>query len=684
MLSEPNRNENKKNPVGEIEKYQMTLDNSMIKNKVYPSKKLKINSDFKTIVLRNKRNWDSLFKGYKKMRAITYMSSPDFILNQFDDLGFEYVEVLIGEGLASDLKSNLENKNNSIERIMELITNNSLKIYGTKARVHTKMYLLSKEGETRVIIGSPNLSYNAQGTRQREYAVYWDLSDNMPNDQKLLSLFEDDFLQFMKEPDIIEFMDDLIKLCQSNADSDIIEMYQLWSRNKIDNQSIAIRAIFDQIKGQAFNQTLEENDDLIRINIPEVVKTGQKKFLSNTLGAKISGKRASINVSKYLDHRTMQGTVPMQLNEQTGEIKFGIAGEMVRVPQIVQKKSIFEGLEDIERYINTVDRAVCAHPESVKMTMMETVLFSMAAPFINLLHREKMKVTGRVNRRGPSHLLIYGPGHNGKTALGRYLNYLLTGKMIEPISGKQWGKKQWENLFSQSQIADSSFPIIVDDIKDTCFRGKRATLEGPIKSHWEENWNSKLNFPVFILNTNHEDLEEWAKTRVRRLEFNVKFKGGSSDVKLLNDLMSKENNIFAAFSKEYVSQLTKGFDYQEDELYLARKVMINLYESVSRELPNYFPIKPPEKIYDMDAISCFDKRRYGLFRERKVKGAIRLEFSSYKSKNNFKARLPPEVAVFDDDKVLVITNKDEYEKFMSRGIQNNKSKKKINFKKWRW
>ena len=219
----------------------------------------------------------------------------------------------------------------------------------------------------------------------------------------------------------------------------------------------------------------------------------------------------------------------------------------------ISDEQIAQGLRDIERFINTVDKGICAHPESVKMMLYETILFAFSAPFVNQLHTEKMRVAQIANRRGPKHLLLYGPGGNGKTVIGRYLNFLITGKVVNPVSAKQWGKKQWENLFRHIQLSGSSYPVIIDDIKDTCFRGKRATLEGPVKSHWEENWRRGLKFPVMILNSNHEELEEWAKSRVRRLELNIKHKSKAEDMKLLNELMSTHNHVFAAFSQRFIS-----------------------------------------------------------------------------------------------------------------------------------
>ena len=651
---------------------QTTLTGGFVEKKT-KSNSMKINTDAKIVTLKSKASWKKLFHGFTEMYGVTYMSSPQYLLSLFDEQGFEKVELLIGHGLVEGYRQKLNGDESTVERLFDLVQEKALIVYGTKATNHAKLYILKKDGLVRIVIGSPNLSYTAEGSRQREICVYWDITEDDPAGQDIFHQAMENYQIMLNESDRITFMSDLKDQIIDDSREEKIEQFQLWTRDKQNTEAVAIRAMFDQIKGQAFNESKEEYDTEIQITIPEVVKTGQKKFLTTTLGAKVTGNRASIPVAKYLDHRTMNGTVPMEFNEQTGEIKFGIAGEVVTVTQQVTTNQINSSLGDIERFIETVDRAECAHPESVKMMLFESILFAFSAPFVNILHREKMKVARIVNRRGPRHLLLYGPGGNGKTVIGRYLNFLITGKLINPVSAKQWKKKQWEDLFNHMQLAGSPYPVIVDDIKDTCFRGKRATLEGSVKSHWEENWRRDMQFPVMILNTNHEEIEEWAKSRVRRLELNVKHTPKASDMKLLNQLMSTKNHVFAAFSKDLISQLAIGFDYSEDELELPRKVLENLYHKAGRALPTYFPICPPEEIYDMDAISCFNKRKYGLIKEKKIKGGIRIEFGSTYSLSNFKSRLPPNVTFIEEDKKLVLTNPKAYKEFIARGKPEKKS-----------
>tara|TARA_B100001093_G_C26813853_1_gene1008792 strand:- start:114 stop:2216 length:2103 start_codon:yes stop_codon:yes gene_type:complete len=633
----------------------------------------KVNLNVKTIVLKNKASWKKIFHTFDELYGVTYMSSPEYLLSLFQDQGFEKVELLIGHGLVEGFKQKLDGNVSAIDFLYSHVEDESLVVYGTKATNHSKLYILKKPGTTRVIIGSPNLSFTAEGSRQREICAYWDIEENDEVGNVFLEGVMKDYNSMLDEGDRILFMSDLKEQILEDPESDRVEQFQLWTRNKQDSESVAIRAMFSQIQGQAFNESVESENAEIHITIPEVLKKSQKKFLSTTFGAKVTGNRASIPIQKFLDHRNVQGTIPMEIDELTGEIKFGIHGKIITLPQEISKSEIEEGLNDIERFINTVDRGICAHPESVKMMLFETILFAFNAPFVNHLHKEKMRVSQIANRRGPKHLLLYGPGGNGKTVIGRYLNFLLTRNIINPISAKQFAKKDWENLFRHIQIAGSSYPVIVDDIKVGCFSGKRATLEGFVKSHWEENWKKHHKYPVFILNTNHEDLEEWAKSRIRRLELNIKHRSKADDMKILSELMSRENFVFAYFAKKFISELVIGVDYSEDELLVARKVMAEIYREVGRDLPQFFPTCPPEEIYDLDAISCYDKKKFGLIKERKAKGGIRIEFSSWKSLHNFRSRLPPEVNSLVDDNKLVITNPRSYKEFMKRGRPKKKS-----------
>ena len=136
---------------------------------------------------------------------------------------------------------------------------------------------------------------------------------------------------------------------------------------------------------------------------------------------------------------------------------------------------------------------------------------------------------------------------------------------------------------------------------------------------------------------------------------------------MINDILQRPNNVFSVFAKLYVEELIKDPEFRNDELHIARSVMSQIYDIAERELPDYFPHNPPEDVYDMDALYCADRERFRIFKESKVRGALRLEFNAWGSIHNFRSRLPTSVESIVDDKVLIIQNPDEYRKFMKKG-----------------
>jgi hypothetical protein len=361
----------------------------------------------------------------------------------------------------------------------------------------------------------------------------------------------------------------------------------------------------------------------------------------------------------------------MRIGDEGG-VTIGLGGRKFNLEMSVSKEQIDSGLSDIEDYIKLVDQAICHHPKAVKMTMMEAVLYTMAAPFANEWLRQKRMRMSLTDKRGPRHLIIYGPGGNGKTTFGRFQNHLLSTSPIEPVDGKNYKKLNWDNLFDHITTGGSPFPVIVDDIKPTCFGRGNGSLEGRIKAYFENEWGAELEFPMMIFNTNHDNLEEWAKTRVRRLDFLVKFRGTEEEQLRVQKILERTNHVFPAFSKLYAEELSKGMEYSHDELHLARTVFVKLYRLAGREFPDFFPSKPPEKIYDMDAIYCVHRESYKLFTEKKIGNGLRLEFKSYKTLKNYASRLPPSVSSIVDENVLIIENPSEYKEFMDKGRGDSK------------
>ena len=191
-----------------------------------------MNTDAKFVMLKNKASWRKLFNGFTELYGVTYMSSQQYLLTLFEDQGFEKVELLIGHGLVEGYRQKLNGNNLAIEKLFDLVRQKSLIVYGTKATNHSKLYILKKPGLTRVIIGSPNLSYTAEGSRQREICAYWDVENGNYAGEEILNQADESYQTMLDESDRIVFMEDLIEQVIDEPNNDKIEQFQLWTRDK--------------------------------------------------------------------------------------------------------------------------------------------------------------------------------------------------------------------------------------------------------------------------------------------------------------------------------------------------------------------------------------------------------------------------------------------------------------------
>ena len=120
---------------------QMTLDNKVItgtevrkgtiSRKVFPE----------TIFLDRKSKWEKLFNGFHKLVGVTYVTSPSFLLDLYSKYDFQEIELVIGHGLMDGFKSQLEGKESDINSLFSRVSDKTLKVYGTKATIHSKIYI---------------------------------------------------------------------------------------------------------------------------------------------------------------------------------------------------------------------------------------------------------------------------------------------------------------------------------------------------------------------------------------------------------------------------------------------------------------------------------------------------------------------------------------------------------------
>ena len=138
--------------------------------------------------------------------------------------------------------------------------------------------------------------------------------------------------------------------------------------------------------------------------------------------------------------------------------------------------------------------------------------------------------------------------------------------------------------------------MMFDDMAATTTK----TFEDIIKGHWETDWNESSAFPQIIITSNHLNLRDWAKSRLKRVDFNVHFVPTTRTQEHLATILDKPNPLFGWFARLYLQRIGQQGWLTDDEMAVSREVMLDLYEIAGRNVPAYFPRRPLEELYDSD------------------------------------------------------------------------------------
>ena len=123
------------------------------------------------VEIKSAKGFSDLFNGYCNLKAVTYVADSRYVMDFFNKLNYENLEIIIGENF-SDMKDKLNVAHT--EKLLEYIQNEKLKIYVPSVRIHTKLYILEKGKNFRVIIGSRNL----QESKSQDLVMVFDLQEN--------------------------------------------------------------------------------------------------------------------------------------------------------------------------------------------------------------------------------------------------------------------------------------------------------------------------------------------------------------------------------------------------------------------------------------------------------------------------------------------------------------------------
>lgn len=541
---------------------------------------------FHGVVIDNRKKFEELFEGFTKLRAISYVVSPALLLNLFDR-GYTEIELLVGEDIKeSSYRQALKESGLEVtQRLAERVEDGTLRIYFPKVTVHSKFYILEGDACTRVIVSSANLTKTAQqASRQINYAWYWDGSTDGP----WLHQCRQDYRAHFKNCQL--FMGDLTELLRECPDPDKAQVVEAWLRGvSADEENAEVCGVLQEASGMALRE-----EPIVSLRLPGPKGAQQKiKRMLDPLKPAMIGNELRFNGRDFINYVQARYNFPiMRVDSEQGEVLLGIHGSRIsRTEPLPDPAVVNLSLEHIEDYVNMVDFGQTTDPMCVKTSMVEALLYVLSAPFANEYMKVKQIKLPVVEQRGALFLYIYGPAQNGKTTFFEFVAKILTGYVTRPLKATD---------FTQGQIDMASalgtvFPLMFDDVNPG--RNYRV-FESVIKSHWESQWTPDYVRPQIIFSSNTPKIKEWAKSRVKRVDFDVQFTPNRDAQERLQKIFDAENQLFKWFSHLYFRYLGRRELLSEDQLQVSRLIMKELYDYAQRDLPGFFPERPIEELYD--------------------------------------------------------------------------------------
>lgn len=623
--------------------------------------------ELQSAVISRQRDFDALFDGFTEFRGVSYITSTRLLLDFMENRGFKKFEILVGDSVTiQQLKEDLAHQERSLtERIAAEVETGALRVLVPKRTIHSKFFLLKNAELSRVIITSANLSDTARrASTQINYAWYIDV----PSAHPMVARAERDYQQHCEGASL--FMGDLMQLLAKRQDLASGEVVSIWLGTESSEPDLAeARALVRDIVADAFAHPEDEERAVIHVELPKAADSRKQALkLLKPLGVDGSTGEARLSPAAVIHYvEEVHGVPIVRVDVGKGEVLLGFRGSIIRLDEDPGNATeIDQALADFEAYIDTVDVGQSLDPRCAKTSMYEAALYAMASLFADEQMKERRHRFGSVNRRGPRFLYIYGPAQNGKTTFLRYVLKLITGSLVDPLPSSRFTKANVRGV----QLFGTSFPLMFDDMASTTTK----TFEDIVKSHWETEWSEESAYPQIIFTSNHLNLRDWAKSRLKRIDFDVHFVPTTETQEHLATILDKPNHLFHWFARLYLQRIAEPGWLGDDELGVAREVMLALYEHGGRDVPQYFPRRPLEELYDSDLRAWHDVIRQKKATVHRTGKETRVAFSDDLQPpevQEYRACLPQTIKARTIGKTLVVENPADFHKWLTGGSRSH-------------
>ncbi len=629
-------------------------------------------SDIETRVISRRHDFESLFDGFTRMRGIAYVVSSDLLREFFEKRGYQEIEIVVGEDLTEPaLRQELQDKPlEMLELLAARVQAGSLRILVPRRSIHTKLYILENPDATRVIQTSANLTETARKAAQVNYAWYTDL----PSRHEFIDKVLQDYRSHTKNCTL--FMDDLTKLLKEHHGDSKRELIEVWLKGEaVFASDLETAKVFREMSIQSLLVPSSAEASVVTVKLPEApaARKELERFLK-PLSPSVAGNQTTLRASAFINHVHVTYGIPlMRLDPERCELRLGLKGAIVHLSQPpADRPTVNRALEHLEDYIQTVDLAKSPDPKFAKASMFEALLYVFFSPFASEYMRRRRLAYGQADPKGPRFLYVYGPSQNGKTTFFRFALKLLTGQDMEALRREEFTRRKIKG----AAVIGTVFPLAFDDVE---LSGKPWAAD-VIKSYWETWWTATSDMPQILMSSNEPRLRDWARSRVKRIDFDVHFASTGEEKRKLKSILEFDNHIFRWFSNLYLQHLAAEEEFSDDELFIARAVMRILYEHAGRKQPDFFLNQPVENQYDLGKKRWIDllygRREARISREKErllVRFPDQMQFWEIR---RFEGYLPPEVKARQEGHTIIIETPDDFDAWCPAPDRR--------FRPWRW
>lgn len=326
-------------------------------------------------------------------------------------------------------------------------------------------------------------------------------------------------------------------------------------------------------------------------------------------------------------------------------------------------------LANLEAYLETVDRwGTTNNPTAVKAHMYEAILFGMWAPFVNLYAAVLFERNVTLDN-ALQYLYIFGDSDAGKDIFTEFLLRLLSdGLVTEGAEADETGKASIRAL----KDLDTAFPYVVSDIS----KSKIENLKPVLANFWQK-WTptNAVSYPTIIFTSNDSRPKEWFRNRTKMLHFDVTFPSNPEDEHWqaaqedLNPIMEERNHLFAWVARQILTD--KPYRSSSQTVGDVREIVLDFYATADREVPDYFPREPANRVYNIGKRkwrNAFDRGDIA-FERRDSRLIAEFEMEQHELYSYLKT-LPTRMRAEKSGRKLIIKNPEEFVTWLERSVDS--------------